>query len=464
VTGPARRRGRAIDRMRDRKTRRRPASVIVVSAALELAALPWPPDWPQVRSAGAGSDGAGPVGPRNGARAGAETRARAGVSCGAVRTCRSTAGAGALPIPPGSAAPAAVIPAVGAREGAATFVRLARRASPRLSCGETPWRGGSSPHGGATAGRTVGGSDGSGGTAAAVAAAAAESFGAARITGAAGVADVGTWAAASMPATAVAAAAPICCTTSPESPGLATRTDRAMLHATQTVAVVTDAGGGGAPLQLQCQFHTITVAPEGAWGRPCGAVAGSQFHVQFQTKVCAGAGAASGDGGASATGSVAGAIGDTDGDSTGVCGVVLVIPSEFGTTLFAVSPAAGGGAAEEGAADCEGCGTPAAVGGAGGTGGAGTIGSATSPWGPVGGTGSGIAAETDGTTGVCGTTTAGVAVCDGGWVAAATIAAASGTDGCGSAPHAGATAIAIDAATTQHSETPIRRESQATSP
>jgi hypothetical protein len=132
--------------------------------------------------------------------------------------------------------------------------------------------------------------------------------------------------------------------------------------------------------------------------------------------------------------------------------------------IFAVSPAAGGSAGEEGAADCEGCGTPGAVGGTGGAGGVGTIGSATSPWGPLGGTGSGIAAETGGTTGVCGTLTAGVAVCDGDWIAAATIAAVSGSDGCGSAPQAGATATVKVAATTLHNVRPTRRESQVTSP
>jgi hypothetical protein len=58
-----------------------------------------------------------------------------------------------------------------------------------------------------------------------------------------------------------------------------------MLQEIQTVTPATETGGGGAPLQLQCQFHTITVVPLGAGGRSGGALPGSQFQSQFQTKV-----------------------------------------------------------------------------------------------------------------------------------------------------------------------------------
>ena len=50
------------------------------------------------------------------------------------------------------------------------------------------------------------------------------------------------------------------------SPGLAIRTATLMLQETQTVTPATVIGGGAAPLQLQCQFHTITVVPGGVAG------------------------------------------------------------------------------------------------------------------------------------------------------------------------------------------------------
>ena len=88
-----------------------------------------------------------------------------------------------------------------------------------------------------------------------------------------------------IPATVACAAAAICWTTSPSSPGLAIRTETLTLQEMQTVMPATVIGGGSAPLQLQRQFQTITVVPGGVAGTVGAAASGSQFHVQFHTKV-----------------------------------------------------------------------------------------------------------------------------------------------------------------------------------
>jgi len=76
--------------------------------------------------------------------------------------------------------------------------------------------------------------------------------------------------------------------TSPELPGLAIRTEIAMLHATHRVPPMTERGGGATSPQLQCQFQMIVVPgwPTGTF--VTGTSLGSQFQLQFQTNVDAG--------------------------------------------------------------------------------------------------------------------------------------------------------------------------------
>src|SRR5262249_9994184 len=151
--------------------------------------------------------------------------------------------------------------------------------------GGAPWRGGSSSRpaaGGAVAtdGTTGTGSPtGSGCTGATVGTSGGGGIGG--TSTAAGIACCATCCAVdSVFATAACAAETICWTTSPSSPGLAIRTDTFTLHEMQTVTPATVIGGGGAPLQLQCQFHTITVVPGGTAGADGAGSSGSQFHVQ----------------------------------------------------------------------------------------------------------------------------------------------------------------------------------------
>jgi hypothetical protein len=57
-----------------------------------------------------------------------------------------------------------------------------------------------------------------------------------------------------------------------------------MLHDVQIVIPAATRGCGVTSLQAQCQFQTIVVVPGGRTGT-AGVESGSQFHVQFQTKV-----------------------------------------------------------------------------------------------------------------------------------------------------------------------------------
>jgi hypothetical protein len=57
-----------------------------------------------------------------------------------------------------------------------------------------------------------------------------------------------------------------------------------MLHDVQIVTPAASRGCGVTSLQAQCQFQTIVVVPGGRMGM-VGVESGSQFHVQFHTKV-----------------------------------------------------------------------------------------------------------------------------------------------------------------------------------
>jgi hypothetical protein len=77
----------------------------------------------------------------------------------------------------------------------------------------------------------------------------------------------------------------VVCVTSPESPGLATRTEIAMLQPVHSVTDVIDTCGGSTSGQFQFQLRTIVVVPGGGSGRSAGVGSSLQFQDQFQTMV-----------------------------------------------------------------------------------------------------------------------------------------------------------------------------------
>jgi hypothetical protein len=70
--------------------------------------------------------------------------------------------------------------------------------------------------------------------------------------------------------------------TSPSSPGLSTRTERAMLQETQ---LGDPAEETGASPQFHSQFHTQSCAPVGGDGAADAEDGSEQFQFQFQTHV-----------------------------------------------------------------------------------------------------------------------------------------------------------------------------------
>jgi hypothetical protein len=155
-----------------------------------------------------------------------------------------------------------------------------------------PWRGGSSGPGSrlGAATETAGVEGGVGGTGRTGGGSGAAGGGTGGCCGAApGRVCAAACAAAAIPVAIEVTSVLVVCVTAPESPGLATRTEIAMLQATHTVVPVTVVSGGAASGQSQCQFQTIVTAPAVGSGVGGGSGGPSQFQYQFHTRVCDGA-------------------------------------------------------------------------------------------------------------------------------------------------------------------------------